>query len=158
MQALVSDAATRPSRQHIPRFEVTRVPDLTSAFGINLNTRVSLRRCAAGIRWEPPDIVIRPGPAWRRSSSDHTPLGGFVLGKAASMMKAIRPRVSVNDEHSAKPAGAEFWHVWTVRIPRRSIVGQFVWGRVWRRHDGHRWVYAPLDTPKSKLFQSGTTA
>ena len=44
------------------------------------------------------------------------------------MMKAIHPRRPVNDVHSAKPAGAEFWHVWTVRIPRRSITGGLVWG------------------------------
>jgi hypothetical protein len=29
----------------------------------------------------------------------------------------------VDDHHSLKPAGAEFWHIWTVWIPRRSITG-----------------------------------
>ena len=42
---------------------------------------------------------------------------------------------------SSKPAGAEFWHLWTVIIPRRSIAGRLVRGRVWRRHDGRRWRY-----------------
>ena len=42
---------------------------------------------------------------------------------------------------SAKLAWAEVWHLWTVIIPRRSITGQLVFGRVWRRHDGHRWIY-----------------
>jgi hypothetical protein len=42
---------------------------------------------------------------------------------------------------SSKPAGAEFWHPWTVIIPRRSIAGRLVRGRVWRRHDGRRWRY-----------------
>ncbi len=65
----------------------------------------------------------------------------------------MRQRPASNEHHSAQPAGAEFWHVWTVRIPRRSIAGGFVWGRVWRRHDGDRWVYAELDTPKAKLLQ-----
>jgi hypothetical protein len=36
---------------------------------------------------------------------------------------------------------AEVWHVWTVIIPRRSITGRLVHGRVWRRHDGRHWIY-----------------
>ncbi len=47
----------------------------------------------------------------------------------------------LDDEHSAKPAGAEFLHLWTVRIPRRSITGKLVWGRVWRCRDGRHWLY-----------------
>ena len=43
-----------------------------------------------------------------------------------------------------KPAGAEFWHIWTVIIPRLSITGSLVWGRVWRRHDGRRWEYRKI--------------
>jgi hypothetical protein len=42
---------------------------------------------------------------------------------------------------SAKPAWAEVWHLWTVFIPRRSITGRLVFGQVWRRHDGRRWIY-----------------
>jgi len=132
-----------------PFFAAGPVPDLTSTFDINLNARVSLRRCAAALGWKPPDIAIRPGPAWQRSSGDHIPLGGFVLGNGLAMN--IRLSKRLDDEHSAKPAGAEYWHIWTVRIPRRSIAGRLVWGRVWRRHDGYRWVYAHLDTPKSDL-------
>jgi hypothetical protein len=45
------------------------------------------------------------------------------------------------DERSARPAGAEFWHIWTIYIPRRSITGKLVWGRVWRRDNGRRWIY-----------------
>jgi hypothetical protein len=33
------------------------------------------------------------------------------------------------------------WHLWTVIIPRRSITGRLVYGRVWRRSDGRRWIY-----------------
>jgi hypothetical protein len=130
-------------------FAVDLVPDLTSTFDINLNQQISLRRCAAALRWKPPDIAIRPGPAWRRSSGDHIPLGGFVFRNGLAMN--IRLSKPLDDEHTAKPAGAEYWHIWTVRIPRRSIAGRLVWGRVWRRHDGYRWVYAHLDTPKSDL-------
>ena len=42
---------------------------------------------------------------------------------------------------TAKPAWAEVWHLWTVVIPRRSITGRLLVGRVWRRHDGRRWIY-----------------
>jgi len=42
---------------------------------------------------------------------------------------------------SAKPAWTEVWHLWTVVIPRRSITGRFVFGQVWRRHDGRHWIY-----------------
>ena len=41
----------------------------------------------------------------------------------------------------AKPAWAKVWHLWTVLIPRRSITGRLVYGKVWRRHDGRRWIY-----------------
>jgi hypothetical protein len=69
-----------------------------------------------------------------------------ILRSAPSLLKNglamnIRRHKSLDDEHSAKPAGAEFWHLWTVRVPRRSITGKLVWGRVWRRHDGRRWLY-----------------
>jgi len=36
---------------------------------------------------------------------------------------------------------AEIWHLWTVLMPRRSINGQLVVGKVWRRHDGRQWIY-----------------
>jgi hypothetical protein len=35
----------------------------------------------------------------------------------------------------------EIWHLWTVIVPRRSINGRFVYGKVWRRHDGRDWIY-----------------
>lgn len=36
---------------------------------------------------------------------------------------------------------AEIWHLWTVIVPRRSINGQLVCGKVWRRYDGRNWIY-----------------
>ncbi len=36
---------------------------------------------------------------------------------------------------------AEIWHLWTVIVPRRSISGRLVYGKVWRRFDGRRWIY-----------------
>ena len=41
----------------------------------------------------------------------------------------------------AQPAWAQVWHLWIVFIPRRSITGRLVVGRVWRRHDGRHWIY-----------------
>jgi hypothetical protein len=45
---------------------------------------------------------------------------------------------------SAKPAWAQIWHQWTVIIPRRSITGRLVFGKVWRRHDGRHWIYKSI--------------
>jgi len=42
---------------------------------------------------------------------------------------------------TARPAWARLWHLWIVIIPRRSITGRLVFGKVWRRHDGRRWIY-----------------
>lgn len=33
------------------------------------------------------------------------------------------------------------WHLWRVLLPRRSITGRLVWGTVWRRAQGRRWIY-----------------
>jgi hypothetical protein len=63
--------------------------------------------------------------------------------------------MKLNSSHapkrSTKPLGVEYWHVWTVGIPRRSISGALVWGRVWRRHDGDRWQYASIELPMTPL-------
>jgi hypothetical protein len=40
-----------------------------------------------------------------------------------------------------RQARADTWHLWTVVIPRRSIAGRLVWGMVWRRNRGGRWIY-----------------
>jgi hypothetical protein len=40
-----------------------------------------------------------------------------------------------------RPAWAAMWHLWHVTIPRRSIAGKLLRGKVWRRHDGRRWIY-----------------
>ena len=51
-----------------------------------------------------------------------------------------------NDDHTItdikpRPSWAQAWHMWTVFFPRRSITGQLVYGKVWRRHDGLRCRY-----------------
>ena len=47
----------------------------------------------------------------------------------------------VSEQVRDKPAWAYIWHLWTVYIPRRSITGRLVHGRVLRRHNGRRWIY-----------------
>jgi hypothetical protein len=51
-----------------------------------------------------------------------------------------------SDTHSAVrsdlgQAWSDAWHLWRIIIPRRSITGRLVWGMVWRRNRGGRWVY-----------------
>jgi hypothetical protein len=56
-------------------------------------------------------------------------------------------------DHSLQPrtAWAEVWHLWTVIVPRRSITGRLVHGRVWRRHDGRHWIYKKFVEYKSSI-------
>jgi hypothetical protein len=62
---------------------------------------------------------------------------------------ALRPHFmtanshDITHSHSLQPAPAwtETWHLWTVIIPRRSITGRLVYGKVWRRFDARRWIY-----------------
>ncbi len=42
---------------------------------------------------------------------------------------------------TANPIWVTKWHLWTVVIPRRSMSGRVVYGRVWRRQDGRHWIY-----------------
>jgi hypothetical protein len=39
-------------------------------------------------------------------------------------------------DFNPQPAWAEAWHLWTVILPRRSITGRIIYGKVWRRYDG----------------------
>jgi hypothetical protein len=43
-----------------------------------------------------------------------------------------------------RPEWISIWHLWKVTIPRRSITGRLVWGRVLRKHDGRKWRYRQL--------------
>jgi hypothetical protein len=54
--------------------------------------------------------------------------------------------IADSDEHTAMNMSppttwAEVWHLWTVIVPRRSITGRLVHGKVLRRHDGYHWIY-----------------
>jgi hypothetical protein len=39
------------------------------------------------------------------------------------------------------PMWAGTWHLWTVFMPRRTDTGRLAHGKVWRRHNGRRWIY-----------------
>jgi hypothetical protein len=43
-----------------------------------------------------------------------------------------------SSEPVRRPSG---WQPWTIIVPRRAITGEFVFGQVWRRYDGRRWIY-----------------
>jgi len=59
-----------------------------------------------------------------------------------------------NESTRSKPAWVGVWHLWTVVIPRRSIAGRLVYGRVLRRHDGRRWTYKKFVEPTNdKLIE-----
>jgi hypothetical protein len=57
------------------------------------------------------------------------------------MRRIIPSEVENFEPNHTKPAWAYVWHMWTLILPRRAIDAGFVWGRVWRRHDGRRWLY-----------------
>ena len=57
--------------------------------------------------------------------------------KPEAMMIAISFTLGL----SQRPAAKRAWHLRTVIIPRRTITGRLVRGRVWRRHDGRHWMY-----------------
>jgi hypothetical protein len=58
--------------------------------------------------------------------------------------REIDPRSSLQEP---KAAWAGVWHLWTVILPRRSITGRLVFGKVWRRYDGRRWIYKKFIQP-----------
>jgi hypothetical protein len=53
----------------------------------------------------------------------------------------IDARYDIDDSLQAGPAWAAVWHLWRAIFPRRSITGRLVYGKVWRRRDGRRWIY-----------------
>jgi hypothetical protein len=73
-------------------------------------------------------------------------LGGFAaidhsMMPEASMTDASPPPHRVVHRTQAADIWKRLWHLTTVIFPRRSITGRLVRGRVWRRHDGRRWIY-----------------
>ena len=69
------------------------------------------------------------------------------LQQPENLENVLTPNVDAFDiDHSIRPrTGTGVWHRWTVIIPRRSIMGGFVWGTVWRRTNRRRWLYKRFD-------------
>ena len=44
----------------------------------------------------------------------------------------------------------ERWHLHRILLPRRSITGKLLWGTVWRRFDGRRWIYKRFIPPAAE--------
>jgi hypothetical protein len=58
------------------------VPELTRSAGIQLNKRVSLQRQRTELSFFTGQFPQTSGPTRSKPSRDHTPLGGFVRGRA----------------------------------------------------------------------------
>jgi len=56
---------------------------------------------------------------------------------------------------SQRPATTRAWHLCTVIIPRRTITGRLVCGKVWRRHDGRHWLYKKFSLRTGKWAGPG---
>lgn len=112
--------------------ELTRVAD------IKLNARVSLR-----LR-QNDGVVVGIGHCRRPDTA------GEVVRRSYSAWRFRFTKLHmITDSHDiddliprrSMPAWAEVWHLWTIVVPRRSITGRLLYGKVWRRHDGRRWIY-----------------
>ena len=80
------------------------------------------------VRGIPADVIRRSYCAWRLYFSKL-----YMITDSHDIDQLIPQR--------SMPAWAEVWHLWTVIIPRRSITGRLLYGKVWRRHDGRHWIY-----------------
>ena len=60
----------------------------------------------------------------------------------AAMLRIVAKQIALRLlTPKQRPPYEEVWHLWTVRVPRRSLTGRLLWGTVLRRqHDG-RWIY-----------------
>jgi hypothetical protein len=56
------------------------------------------------------------------------------------------------------PAWARLWHLWRIFLPRRSITGRLLYGRVLRRYDGRGWIYKPLTSEDSDTNPTSISA
>jgi hypothetical protein len=63
------------------------------------------------------------------------------LRKGIGKMIAQDYPIEQSNGRVATNAQTSGWHLWTVIIPRRSISGKLVFGQVWRRRHGAKWVY-----------------
>jgi hypothetical protein len=84
--------------------------------------------------------VHRTGRTFAEISEDQTRTG------EPDLPLLERTEDAFDVDHSIRPrTGTGIWHPWRVIIPRRSIYGEFIWGRVWRRTNGEYWIYRKSD-------------
>jgi hypothetical protein len=117
------------------------VPDLISIGSIKLNKRIALLALIRPIGFLSQGICPtgRSGEGvGRRGDANGT--FRFVKYMEIAMFSFLMAR----EDPGLRPAGAGAWHLWTIIIPRLSISGRFVRGRVWRRYDGRRWQYREI--------------
>jgi len=113
--------------------------ELTRNADIKLNDRVSLRARQNDCVVIVSDIALRPDISGKSRQA--------IILRLATLFHQVAHMMT--DSHDidhliprrSMPAWAEVWHLWTVIFPRRSITGRLLYGKVWRRHDGRRWIY-----------------
>jgi hypothetical protein len=76
------------------------------------------------------------GHSFKKSAWSIEPRGGHTM--ASISFTAINVRVLGLNQRSSR---ATTWHLCSVIVPRRTITGRLVRGKVWRRHDGRHWLY-----------------
>src|ERR1700719_3784319 len=113
------------------------VPILIFGADIKLSVRLPLRRS--------PDALMSSHQRWRSSGLPHRSPSDDAFYSWLYCWRS-RAMIADSDERSqmrlSQPTTwMEVWHLWTVIVPRRSITGRLVRGKVWRRHDGRHWVY-----------------
>jgi hypothetical protein len=79
-------------------------------------------------------IFVAAGhPLPRRLVHRRSDIAGSLMTNSSETDSAVRS--------DPAPGWSDAWHLWRVIMPRRSIAGRLVWGMVWRRNHGGRWVY-----------------
>ena len=97
--------------------DLVRVPDLISAVGINLNARVSLRPCAAAVRWEAPDICYSSGTSVVKVVGRSHSARRFVLRRRAPQFVQERP-VDLLDQDAVRSKARPRWRARRVCVRR----------------------------------------
>ena len=62
------------------------------------------------------------------------------LAQELQNLKSLRDQVRMLGLNQ-RSSRATTWHLCRVIVPRRTITGRLVRGKVWRRHDGRHWLY-----------------
>jgi hypothetical protein len=116
-------------------------PELTRSDDIQLNERVLLRRRAENIRSH--SRRIPPG-RWQSPQVSYSAWRLCLISPQCHTMIADSHDIDQSCSLQSAPAWVEAWHVWTFIIPRRSITGRLVYGRIWRRRDRRHWIHKKL--------------